>query len=60
MTQVGSDADPRNTFISGVERSFNLGCQSPVPETILPGPVVPADTMLRPAQQGPKQRPILS
>ncbi len=38
----------------------SLGYRPPAPETILPGPAVPAYAMLRPAQQGPNQRPILS
>jgi transposase InsO family protein len=38
----------------------SLGYRPPAPETILPGPAVPAYAMLRPAQQGQNQRPILS
>jgi transposase InsO family protein len=38
----------------------SLGYRPPAPETILPGPPVPAYAMLRPAQQGPNQRPNLS
>ena len=37
-----------------------LGYQPPAPQAILPSPAVPAYAMLRPAQQGPNQRPILS
>jgi transposase InsO family protein len=36
------------------------GYRPPAPETILPGPAVPAYAMLRPAQQGLNQRPTLS
>ena len=38
----------------------SLGYRPPAPETILSSPAVPAYAMLRPAQQGPNQRPILS
>jgi len=38
----------------------SLGYQPPAPETILLDPANPTYAMLRPAQQGPNQRPILS
>jgi putative transposase len=38
----------------------SLGYQPPDPETILLGSAVPANARLRPAQQSPTQRPILS
>ena len=38
----------------------SLGYRPPAPETILPGPAIPAYAMLRPVQQDLNQRPILS
>jgi len=38
----------------------SLGYRPPAPETILSSPAVPAYATLRPAQQGPNQRTILS